>query len=233
MGTMRFPKLPSGLTPEQKVASVLLVLLGLGGIVLGFLSFGANIRRPFELRLAAAPKGFELESQRLAREEEESKARDTDGDGLSDYDELQVFRTSPYLKDTDSDGFDDKQEAFSGNDPNCPAGKTCGTALSSEGASAPAAAMPAAPTLPSVPTTLDGLATSGSAAGTGFKTEADVATYLKSLSIAQVRSVLAQSGASADQLNGMTDDAARAVFEKAVDAALASGQFKALVTAQP
>ncbi len=230
MATMRFPKLPSGLTPEQKVASALLVILGLGGVILGFMSFGANIRRPFELRLAAAPKGFELESQRLAREEEESKTRDTDEDGLSDYDELRVFRTSPYLKDTDSDGFDDKAEAFSGNDPNCPSGKTCGTVLSSEGAAAPAPVLPAAPT---APTSLDSLAAGASAAQSGFKTEADVAAYLKSLGIAQVRSVLAQSGASADQLNGLTDAAARALFEKAVDAALAAGQFKTLVTPQP
>lgn len=230
MATMRFPKLPSGLTPEQKVASALLAILGFGGVILGLMSFGANIRRPFELRLAAAPKGFEFESQREARETEESKNRDTDGDGLSDYDELRVFRTSPYLKDTDSDGFDDKQEAFSGNDPNCPTGQVCGTVLASESAAAPAAALPPAPT---PPTSLGGLATSGSPAGTGFKTEADVATYLKSLGIVQVRSVLAQSGATADQLSALTDAEARILFEKAVDAALAAGQFKTLVTAQP
>lgn len=227
---LRLPKLPSDLTPEQKVASVLLAILGFGGIILGFLSFGANIRRPFELRLAEAPKGFELESQRLAREEEESKTRDTDSDGLSDYDELRVFRTSPYLKDTDSDGFDDKQEAFTGNDPNCPVGKTCGTNLGTDTAPAPTPVMPAAPTQPN---TLGSLASGGATEGAGFKTEAEVAVYLKSLGIAQIRSVLAQSGASADQLNSLSDDAARALFEKAVDAALAAGQFKTLVTAQP
>lgn len=230
MPMLRLPKLPSDLTPEQKVASVLLAILGFGGVILGFLSFGANIRRPFELRLAEAPKGFELESQRLAREEEESKTRDTDTDGLSDYDELRVFRTSPYLKDTDSDGFDDKQEAFTGNDPNCPVGKTCGTTLGTDTAPAPAPVMPAAPTQPS---TLGGFAAGEGAPSGGFTSEADVATYLKSLGIAQVRAVLAQGGASADQLNAMTDADARVVFEKAIDAALAAGQFKSLVTAQP
>ncbi len=227
---LRLPKFPSHLSTEQKVASVLLFVLGIGGVVLGFLSFGANIRRPFELQLAAAPGGFELDSQREAREIEESKTRDTDGDGLSDYDELRVFRTSPYLKDTDSDGFDDKQEAFSGNDPNCPVGRVCGTPLASDGASAPAPVLPAAPQPPAGAASLGGLA---AAQGSGFATEADVAAYLKSLGVPQIRAVLAQSGASADQLNALSDDQARALFEQAVDAALAAGQFKTLVTAQP
>jgi hypothetical protein len=55
----------------------------------------------------------------------ELKAKDTDGDGLSDYDELKVYDTSPYLKDSDSDGFDDKTEIDSGNDPTCPKGQIC------------------------------------------------------------------------------------------------------------
>lgn len=58
------------------------------------------------------------------------QAKDTDADGLNDYDELNRYKTSPYLKDTDSDGFDDKKEIESANDPNCPQGKTCvGTVL--------------------------------------------------------------------------------------------------------
>lgn len=55
------------------------------------------------------------------------QAQDTDLDGLSDYDELNIYQTSPYLPDSDSDGFSDKEEIDSGNDPNCPAGQECRT----------------------------------------------------------------------------------------------------------
>lgn len=51
--------------------------------------------------------------------------RDTDGDGLSDYDELYVYGTSPYLADTDGDGIPDGEEVRNGTDPNCPQGQNC------------------------------------------------------------------------------------------------------------
>ncbi len=55
--------------------------------------------------------------------------KDTDGDSISDYDEINVYKTSPYLKDSDSDGIDDKTEIEKGTDPNCPEGKKCGEVL--------------------------------------------------------------------------------------------------------
>ena len=50
---------------------------------------------------------------------------DTDHDGLSDYDEINIYHTSPYLEDTDSDGIPDNVEVKNGTDPNCPTGKVC------------------------------------------------------------------------------------------------------------
>ena len=57
------------------------------------------------------------------------QGKDTDLDGLSDYDELYVHRTSPYLPDTDSDGYPDGEEIQNAQDPNCPAGTDCGQSL--------------------------------------------------------------------------------------------------------
>lgn len=51
---------------------------------------------------------------------EQAKTKDTDQDGLSDYDELYIYSTSPYLMDSDSDEITDKQEVDEGTDPNCP-----------------------------------------------------------------------------------------------------------------
>ncbi len=53
------------------------------------------------------------------------KSKDTDQDGLNDYQEVYQFHTSMFLPDTDSDGFSDYQEANSGNDPLCPTGEDC------------------------------------------------------------------------------------------------------------
>ncbi len=54
-----------------------------------------------------------------------SKTKDTDGDGLSDYDEVAIYNTSPYLADTDGDGIPDGVEVKNGTDPNCPQGQVC------------------------------------------------------------------------------------------------------------
>lgn len=53
------------------------------------------------------------------------KAKDTDRDGLSDYAELYLYKTSPYLSDTDSDGTLDAIEIAQGTNPNCPEGTNC------------------------------------------------------------------------------------------------------------
>lgn len=53
------------------------------------------------------------------------KLKDTDKDGLNDYDELNLYGTSPYLEDSDSDGYLDSEEVKSSNDPNCPVGRSC------------------------------------------------------------------------------------------------------------
>ncbi len=47
-----------------------------------------------------------------------SKTVDTDGDGLSDYDEVNVFHTSPFLADSNSDGINDYDSIKRGIDPN-------------------------------------------------------------------------------------------------------------------
>jgi hypothetical protein len=45
-------------------------------------------------------------------------AIDTDGDGLSDYEEVKVYNSNPLLLDTDGDGYSDLQEVKNGYNPN-------------------------------------------------------------------------------------------------------------------
>lgn len=53
---------------------------------------------------------------------------DTDGDGLSDIEEQNIYGTSPYLADTDSDGDSDKAEIDAGENPICAKGQDCSIA---------------------------------------------------------------------------------------------------------
>jgi len=57
---------------------------------------------------------------------------DTDGDGVSDADELGIYGTSIYLADSDSDGISDYDEIQNGTDPNCLAGEDCENKLRQE-----------------------------------------------------------------------------------------------------
>ncbi|MDP3971094.1 MAG: thrombospondin type 3 repeat-containing protein [bacterium] len=58
--------------------------------------------------------------------------QDSDADGLSDFDELYVYKTSQYLEDTDSDGVSDGEEISTGEDPNCATGQVCINSRSEE-----------------------------------------------------------------------------------------------------
>ena len=42
---------------------------------------------------------------------------DTDGDGLTDYEEVRIYGTDPLNPDTDGDGYLDGEEVLSGHDP--------------------------------------------------------------------------------------------------------------------
>lgn len=109
---------------KRALGIALFVLMGASALVLGVMGMGKNISGPMRLD-AGANARLDATLQGTAAIDA-LKAKDTDGDGLSDYDELYVYHTSPYIKDTDSDGIDDGTEVKNGTDPNCPQGKDCG-----------------------------------------------------------------------------------------------------------
>lgn len=112
---------------EQKVSLGLLGVGGLLALVLSIQHVGASVFNPFTVSKAKFEQARvsinQLDPSQL--QEEEAKRRDTDGDGLSDYDEQNVFQTSPYLRDSDGDGISDNAELAAGTNPNCATGKTC------------------------------------------------------------------------------------------------------------
>ena len=109
-----------GLSKEQKTGVILLSIFAIFAIGLGILQIRNTMYAPFALNKKIPP---------LVRDDINSSEalmyRDTDKDGLNDFDELYVYTTSPYLADTDSDGLADKAEVDKGSDPLCPEGQNC------------------------------------------------------------------------------------------------------------
>lgn len=122
----------------NQLLSVSILGLGLAGIVLGFFQFRSTLKSYF---IPSVPQAITLENDVSADEPDllGLKNKDTDQDGLSDYDELNLYNTSPYIPDSDSDGVGDAQEIARNSDPNCPAGEDCfdlfGDGLGADGAS--------------------------------------------------------------------------------------------------
>ncbi|MDO8505488.1 MAG: hypothetical protein Q7S48_02850 [bacterium] len=103
----------------------LVILMGLGIFVLALTTLPERLQAPFGLtpKSSLADASFAPDSPEALFAE----TKDTDRDGIPDVQELQVYKTSPFLEDSDSDGFRDKEEIETGNDPNCPKGKDCRT----------------------------------------------------------------------------------------------------------
>lgn len=110
------------LSKSQKKAVIFLAVAAVLIFTLGVWQFRAQVNRPFFYDSKGNKLAVDTSS---INPDDILKNMDTDEDGLSDYDEIYVYKTSPYLEDTDSDGIDDKEEAERGTDPNCAAGTNC------------------------------------------------------------------------------------------------------------
>lgn len=170
----------------QRIAVGLLVCLTILLATISFFQFkstifahGKRIKTDQLLNLDPAERE---EAQLLAL-----KKVDTDGDGLMDYDELYVYRSSPYMRDTDSDAVADGEEVRRGTSPTCQEGKDC------------------------LFNTIAATANASSTAAAGQKQENPVApqisqTDFNKLSAADLREVLLESGIPEDQLKQVSDE---------------------------
>lgn len=189
----------------QRIALVILLFVGVLTVGVGFIRLRTHIASPF---IAKVSKASKADANPLGVETKEDiaalKARDTDGDGLSDYDELYVYHTSPYLKDTDSDGFTDKEEIDSGHDPNCAQGKVCFDSVASASSKDQPQAAPNS---------------AGGAVPLSSSAQADL-EKLKNLTPAQVRELLKEKGFADDQLKGIDDATLVTMYKQSLEEAV-------------
>lgn len=103
------------------------VLFSIGIIGFGFQYLHKGLYSPFVIEIPdflQKQMDEELEKNK-AITITELKEKDTDHDGLTDYQELYQYHTSIFLEDSDSDGYTDYEEVLSGNEPLCPKGEDC------------------------------------------------------------------------------------------------------------
>lgn len=179
-------------TSPQHQTPVLAGLIAFG--VLAIALGGMNLKRLIGPRPAASgavptiprtPAELEVQQRALL------VGLDADRDGLSDLDELDRTRTSPYLADSDSDGKTDKEEVDADTDPNCPIGKTCATG--------PMSASSAPPKIPLSGFEFQGLSASGAMPETsGGGRQLDI-------SVDELRQALERQGVSRATLDALSD----------------------------
>lgn len=118
-----------GAGPQAKHDRIQLAVgaVGVVTLILGIWQIRNAIYIPLPQNSASANTNTSNEAllDDVALQDQLLKTKDTDSDSLSDYDELNIYRTSAYLNDTDSDGITDNLEIQQGADPLCAKGSTC------------------------------------------------------------------------------------------------------------
>lgn len=193
-------------TREERVALGFVATCGGIGLVLGGLYIWSNMAKPF-LITYTGERYMDSDDAKNAERTKQRKS-DTDKDGISDYDELYIFKTSPYLDDSDSDGLKDGAEVQSGGDPNCALGTSCAQADKVTGADAVN------------PETVNGAAfleQNGLTVGAdGLLTGGDTATALDALPVAEIRKFLVTSGLSKEDVDKIPDNVILEIYNQAL-----------------
>jgi len=175
----------------QKIAVIVLALAAILIIIFWILQFRSQLTRPLGLDTQkTTPTEITTVDPRTA---------DTDKDGLTDYEEINIYKTSPYLEDTDSDGTMDKQEIADGTDPTCPKGKNCGAATEIPISSSSPTTMPLQENF------IPDITLSTSTLDMGVDQTALQGILSGGADIATIRQILIQSGIDKNELDKISD----------------------------
>jgi hypothetical protein len=119
------------LAKQQKYGLGFLLLFSLIVLLFWFIQLRQQLIYPFYNNTSPA-KFYASQNfnKNIGVSKEESikayqQSKDTDNDGLSDWDELNIYHTSPYLDDSDGDNISDYNEVKDKTNPNCPEGSVC------------------------------------------------------------------------------------------------------------
>lgn len=183
---------------ERKLLGAVIVL-GVFALGFGFVQLGNAIKKPFR---SSSPENANLLGSAGTALSTLTR-RDTDSDGLNDFEELYTYQTSPYIADSDSDGKSDADEVSADTDPNCALGTTCTPLALTSNTNAAATN---ASTIVTNATTNTNAAVTNSASGlpTG------------GLSADELRIALRNAGAPESSLQAMTDDEILSLYQQVI-----------------
>jgi len=188
----------------QKVAVISLSIAAVGILIIWGWQFNTRINSPFRATDAEIAQAEKTAKEKAAADLV-AKTKDTDGDGLTDYDETNIYKTSPYLEDTDGDGINDGKEIALGKDPLCAEGSNCSLLTGETNAS-------------STSTTISStVSTSTQISSTSPAENIDQSLITKALSgtadADTMRQILIQGGANADQVKLLTDEDLMSMYQ--------------------
>lgn len=199
-------------TREQKVGYGVVVICGVLAVVLGMFYMVHHLHKPFLINYTGNRVliGEAADAEEIARQ----KRADTDGDGVSDYDELHVYGSSPYLSDTDSDGMTDDFEITSGMDPACASGQKCAQTQEEV----------------TEQTFVDEQAAD---AATQAQQAADeyqrISAMLQGMSADDIRQILVESGGDPAEIAALSDEEVQTLYGEVVSQLESSGGLDALI----
>lgn len=127
---------------SRRTAVIILSVFSVAVISMWIINFRYSLRSPFDFKGEISssvnsnnsnncPDG-KCSGDNLTADNLQLKVVDTDKDGISDWDELFIYGTSPYLEDTDGDGLIDYEEIFTyKTNPICSEGQDCSNSSAS------------------------------------------------------------------------------------------------------
>lgn len=200
-------------TREQKFGYTVVIICGVLAVSLGVFYMSKHLKAPFIISYTGSRflTGDEADAAEIARQ----KALDTDGDTVNDYDELNIYGSSPYLRDTDSDGMSDDIEIASNGDPACAKGAACADEEDDIN------------TNTSLTEGLVGETAQDAAMATQELSQ--LKAMLESQTPSDIRAMLIDSGADKTQVDAMTDEEVIALYAKVLGELEASGGLEQLL----
>jgi len=203
---------------ERKIALIVLGIFSIAVVTILFLNLYGSIRNPLDYEKLAKKNSknsvatsTNTSKDNLNSDNIELKAKDTDNDGLSDWDELFIYGTSPYLEDTDGDGLSDHEEVVVyKTNPVCPEGQDCIGALVQQDNQNTSSAGDEISGLYDLLNSLEDSSTGTSADSTATSSSASSA-----IDPTQLRSILLENGFSKEDLDAVSDADLLKIYQEA------------------